>query len=531
VNVVSIGGGPAGLYLGILLRLADNKHQVTVYERNGPADTFGFGVVFSDATLGNLAAADPVSLHSIRQRFAHWDDIAIHHAGHVMVSTGHGFCGIERRQLLAILQERALELGVNVLFERELPSADDIENADLIQFDSQFQSSVDVRRNKFVWLGTTFPFAAFTFLFQQTDYGLFRVHAYRYSDTGSTFIVECTHSTWQQAGFDTCDEDQTIAKLESMFAGDLAGHRLIKNRSIWRSFPTIRCASWNAHNRHGIPVVLVGDAAHTAHFSIGSGTKLALEDAIALRDCLVRDPNVPNALAMYEAGRKSEVIALQAAAQSSLEWFEGTERYMNMSPAQFAYSLMTRSGRVSHQSMRKRDAALCAQIELELGGESIAGRTFEIANVFFSSRLLHADAIAKGYLIDGRQMMLPAGTSPADVRHSIQYRVGQAPWVIVEDCDDRAQSLAIARELLAAGATMVVAGASSTKGVANNGSPRIAATALADMLRNELRVPIGFVADGASLSDIEAAIAGGRADVAIFLQPRDNDQATQASAS
>ena len=377
MKTVCIGGGPAGLYLGVLLKLAQPRQPVTVFERNRPDDTFGFGVVFSDATLGNLAEADPQTHEAITACFARWDDIETHVRGHVFTSTGHGFCGIERKQLLLILQDRARELGVDVRYEHAISSLDEVKDADVVvacdgvgswvrdALAAQFQPDVDVRPNKFVWLGTTVPFTAFTFFFKETVHGLFRVHAYRYSDTGSTFIVECTPDTWRAAGFEHADEDRTIAVLEDLFAAELGGHRLIKNRSIWRNFPTVRNRSWRAGN-----VVLVGDAAHTAHFSIGSGTKLAMEDAIALRDALVAETDVETALAAYEMRRRPEVEALQAAAQASLEWFEGTERYLELPPAQFGYSLMTRSLRVSHASMKRRDPALAGAVERVLADRS-----------------------------------------------------------------------------------------------------------------------------------------------------------------
>ena len=372
MKIACIGGGPAGLYLGILIKRSAPEHEVVIYERNRPADTFGFGVVFSDATLGNLAAADPQTHAEITSRFARWDDIEIHFGGEVLRSTGHGFCGIERKSLLQILQTRALELGVRIEFEHDIRSVADV-TADVIVACDGVASSVrdalpgaigphvDVRPNRFVWLGTTVPYKAFTFLFKQTPRGMFRVHAYRYAEASSTFIVECTPETWRAFGFDTADEDRTIAVLSEVFADELAGHPLIKNRSIWRNFPTVRCTKWHAGN-----VVLVGDAAHTAHFSIGSGTKLAMEDVIVLRDELLATHDVTAALAAYEARRRPEVEALQAAAQASLEWFEGTERYMQMSPMQFTYSLMTRSLRVSHRSVAKRDPHLASGVETEL---------------------------------------------------------------------------------------------------------------------------------------------------------------------
>ncbi len=369
MNIACIGGGPAGLYLGILVKRVAPEHDVVVYERNRPAETFGFGVVFSDATLGHLAAADPETHRQITDRFARWDDIEIHAGGEVLRSTGHGFCGIERKALLQILQARAKELGVRVEYEHAITALDQVKADVIVACDgvaswvrdalaSELLPHVDVRPNKFVWLGCTVPYQAFTFLFKPTQHGLFRVHAYRYHDEGSTFIVECREETWRAAGLDTADEDRTVAILGDVFAAELRGHTLVKNRSIWRSFPTVRCGKWHAGN-----VVLVGDAAHTAHFSIGSGTKLAMEDVIVLRDQLLANADIPTALAAYEAKRRPEVEALQAAAQASLEWFEGTERYMGMAPIQLTYSLMTRSLRVSHASVAKRDPHLARGVE------------------------------------------------------------------------------------------------------------------------------------------------------------------------
>ncbi|HEX5063065.1 MAG TPA: FAD-dependent monooxygenase, partial [Kofleriaceae bacterium] len=375
MKIACIGGGPAGLYLGILVKRSAPEHDVVVYERNRPADTFGFGVVFSDATLGHLAAADPETHAQITAQFARWDDIEIHVGGEVLRSTGHGFCGLERKTLLQILQARAKQLGVRIEFEHEIKSLSEVSADVIVACDgvaswvrdalaAELQPKVEVRPNKFVWLGCTVPYQAFTFIFKQTPFGLFRVHAYRYQQTGSTFIVECREDTWRAAGLDTADEDRTLAILGDVFAAELGGHKLIKNRSIWRNFPTVRLGKWHAGN-----VVLMGDAVHTAHFSIGSGTKLAMEDAIVLRDQLLATRDVPAALAAYEAKRRPEVEALQAAAQASLEWFEGTERYMNMAPVQFTYSLMTRSLRVSHASVAKRDPHLARGVEQLLAGK------------------------------------------------------------------------------------------------------------------------------------------------------------------
>ncbi|HEY4181570.1 MAG TPA: FAD-dependent monooxygenase [Kofleriaceae bacterium] len=370
MKIACIGGGPAGLYLGILVKRAAPEHEVVVFERNRPTDTFGFGVVFSDATLGNLAAADPESHAQITAKFARWDDIEVHAGGEVLVSTGHGFCGLERKVLLGILQARAAELGVKIEFEHEVKTLAEVRADVIVGCDGvgswvrdalakDLHPHVDVRPNKFVWLGCTLPFRAFTFIFKQTPYGLFRVHAYPFTNELSTFIVECREDTWRKAGLDGADEDTTVRVLGEIFADDLKGASLIKNRSIWRNFPTVRCAHWSSGN-----TVLVGDAAHTAHFSIGSGTKLAMEDVIVLRDeLLARPTDIPAALAAYEARRRPEVEALQAAAQASLEWFEGTERYTKMTPLELTYSLMTRSLRVGHNSMVKRDPHLARGME------------------------------------------------------------------------------------------------------------------------------------------------------------------------
>ncbi len=371
MRIVSIGGGPAGLYYAILAKRADPRREVVVHERNRPGDTFGFGVVFSDRTMDNLAKADPESHAEIVASFAHWDDIDIHWKGSVVRSRGHGFAGLERRRLLEILTRRAQALGVDVRFESEIAdpralsaSADLVLGADGVwsgvrkAYEAELGPEIDLRPNRFVWLGTTFPFEAFTFYFNETPHGMFRVHAYRYAPGASTFIVECTEDTWRRAGMDTADEDQTIAYCEEVFRKELAGHRLQKNRSVWRQFPNIRNARWSTGN-----VVLLGDAVHTAHFSIGSGTKLALEDAIALHEAIERDRDVPRALAAYEADRKPGVERLQRAAQVSLEWFEGTERYRALDPMTFAMSLLSRSLRVSHANLRLRDPDIVASVD------------------------------------------------------------------------------------------------------------------------------------------------------------------------
>jgi anthraniloyl-CoA monooxygenase len=378
VRIVSIGGGPAGLYFAILMKQADPAYDVTVVERNRPDDTFGFGVVFSDATLEHFAAADPESHAEISRALAHWDNIDIHYQGQVVTSRGHGFAGLSRQGLLDILQRRCRQLGVRLAFEQDVTDLERFAGADLVlaadgvnsavraRYAAHFEPAIDWRSNRFVWLGTRCPFAAFTFLFKEDEHGLWRVHAYRYDQRLSTFILETTAATWVRAGLDRASEDETVAFAERLFAQELDGHRILKNLSLWRSFPTVRNARWHWGN-----VVLVGDAAHTAHFSVGSGTKLAMEDAIALSTALRRHASLPNALSAYEAERRRPVEALQRAAQASLEWFEQAERYHGrLEPVQFAFSLLTRSLRVTHESLRARDPRLVESVDRWFAGRA-----------------------------------------------------------------------------------------------------------------------------------------------------------------
>ena len=386
MKVAIVGAGPAGLYLAILLKRDDARHQVTVYERNRLEDTFGFGVVFSDETLENVGEADPETNTAMAAAATRWDDIEIHYRGTVFRSTGHRFSGVERRTLLALLARRAVELGADVQWQREirdlsdcgLPAADLIVAADgaasLVRerLSEQLEPRLDWRRNRFVWLGTSRPFPAFTFYFKPSPAGLWRTHAYQYAPERSTFIVEARQETWKATGLDQNDEAGMVAYLERLFADELQGHRLLANRSIWRRFPTVRNARW-----HTDRVVLLGDAAHTAHFSVGSGTKLAMEDAIALAASLRTEASIPRALAAYEAGRRPQVESLQRAAQASLEWFEATERYQDTEPLQFAFNLLTRSLRITHENLRVRDPELVRQVDRWFArqAEGQSGRT------------------------------------------------------------------------------------------------------------------------------------------------------------
>jgi anthraniloyl-CoA monooxygenase len=378
VKIVSIGGGPSGLYLGILMKKQDPSSEILVLERNRLDETFGFGVVFSDQTLENLESSDKESYDEITRSFAHWDDIDIYFKGKVVTSRGHGFSGMSRMKLLQILTERAESLGVRIEHQHEVRDLAEIE-ADLIVgadgvnstiralYAEKLNPSIDWRPNRFVWLGTSFPFKAFTFYFNENEHGLWRVHAYRYAEDQSTFIVECTEDTFKRSGLVQHDEDRTIAYCERLFEKELAGHRLQKNRSIWRSFPTVRCARWHHDN-----VVLLGDAAHTAHFSIGSGTKLAMEDSIALANAIGKYRRMNDALTAYEKERRPVVDATQRAAQVSLEWFESTERYMKLEPLQFATSLLTRSLRVTHANLKVRDPELINEVDRDFAEKARA---------------------------------------------------------------------------------------------------------------------------------------------------------------
>ena len=369
MRIACLGGGPAGLYFAISMKLRDPGHEVTVFERNRADDTFGWGVVLSEETLQNLGANDPVSAAAIRAHFAYWDDIAVVKDGARVVSTGHGFCGIGRRRLLLLLQERARELGVELRFEAEVPgasalmtqydlvvAADGLNSRTRDAFVEAFRPAIDLRRCRFVWLGTRAKFDdAFTFLFERTQKGWVWAHAYQFDAETATFIVECSEATWQAHGFGEMSQEESIAACEAIFRDHLGGHALMSNArhlrgSAWLNFPRVLCERWHHEN-----VVLMGDAAATAHFSIGSGTKLAMESAIALADDLHSEPDMGAAFAKYQEERRTEVLRLQSAARNSLEWFEDVERYLDLDIVQFTYSLLTRSQRISHENLRLRD--------------------------------------------------------------------------------------------------------------------------------------------------------------------------------
>ena len=368
-KILVIGGGPAGLYFAISTKLREPHAEITVIERNKADDTFGWGVVLSDETLNNLTQNDPVSAADIRTHFAYWDDIALHHKGQKMVSSGHGFCGIGRKRLLSILQGRASNLGIDLQFGSDVAAAsnymakydvvvaaDGLNSRTRTEFSDSFKPDTDLLACQFVWLGTEQKFDdAFTFIFEQTDKGWIWAHAYQFDDQTATFIVECSQSTYDAYGFADLNQQQSIAICEEIFAAHLGGHSLMTNAnhirgSAWIQFPRVLCETWYHQN-----VVLLGDASATAHFSIGSGTKLALESAISLAENITEDQPLDVAFNSYQEARKLEVLRLQSAARNSVEWFEDVERYLDLDPMQLNYSLLTRSQRISHENLRERD--------------------------------------------------------------------------------------------------------------------------------------------------------------------------------
>ena len=378
MKIACLGGGPAGLYFAISMKLRDPSHDVTVIERNRADDTFGWGVVLSDETLANLHANDPESADSIKEYFAYWDDIALVHQGQRLVSSGHGFCGIGRKRLLLLLQARAAELGVTLQFETDIEDIDALRAAhDLVvaadgvnsrvraHFDAAFKPEIDRRACKFVWLGTQQKFDdAFTFIFEDTQHGWVWAHAYQFDGDTATFIVECSEDTYNAWGFDSMSQDENIAACEAIFADHLGGHSLMSNArhlrgSAWLNFNRVLCENWYHKN-----VVLLGDSSATAHFSIGSGTKLALESAIALADLLHSEARLEDAFSRYQEDRRLDVLRLQSAARNSTEWFEDVERYLHLDPVQLNYSLLTRSQRISHENLRLRDAEWLKSAEI-----------------------------------------------------------------------------------------------------------------------------------------------------------------------
>ena len=370
MRIACLGGGPAGLYFAILMKKANPSHDITVIDRNAADNTFGWGIVFSDKTMDGFRDADEQVVNEIEANFHHWDDIDVHFKGRKITSGGHGFCGIARLKLLQIFQKRAAELGVKMLWEQEITDpdiyakeydlvvgADGVFSTTRAKHEAHFNPRIDLRTCRFIWLGTKKKLDAFTFAFKQTEFGWFNLHAYRFNEEMSTFIVETPETTWLKAGMDKFEADQSIAYCENLFADLLDGNKLISNArhlrgsAMWLKFNRVLCERWHKDN-----IVLIGDAAHTAHFAIGSGTKLAMEDAISLAKVLnSSDGTVPERLARYQAEREVEALKLQSAARNRMTWFEDIERYVHMEPEQLAFSLLTSSQRVGHANQKLRD--------------------------------------------------------------------------------------------------------------------------------------------------------------------------------
>ncbi|OXM65411.1 bifunctional salicylyl-CoA 5-hydroxylase/oxidoreductase [Amycolatopsis vastitatis] len=376
MRIAVIGGGPAGLYFAALVKQLGPGHDITVWERNAPDDTFGFGVVFSDETLGGIEHADAAVHDAMRAEFARWDDIDVHYRGTVTTSGGHGFAAMSRKRLLGILQSRCAELGVGLHFREEAPAdlsgydlvvaADGVNSAMRARYAETFRPSVETRRCRYIWLGTDLVFDAFKFYVLETPAGIMQIHGYPYGRDGSTFILEVQEDVWQRSFGPIAaaslppgqSDEKSIALIRELCADVLGGHRIMANNSKWVSFGTVRCETWVHDN-----VVLLGDAAHTAHFSIGSGTKLAMEDALALAACLHENEGVAAALKAYELERRPVVTSTQRAAQASLEWFENIAQYAHQEPPQFAFNILTRSRRVTYDNLRLRDPEFAAELD------------------------------------------------------------------------------------------------------------------------------------------------------------------------
>ena len=371
MNINIIGGGPAGLYFAILMKKASASHQIKIYERNGPDDTFGWGVVFSGKTLANLRAADEESHAEITREFAAWDNVDVVHRNTKVSIHGNSFSGIARLQLLKILQRRAEQLGVEIKFRAEvndieslrndcdlLIAADGVNSTVRLHYVEQLEPELDLRANRYIWYGTNQLFHGLTLTFRENSAGVFAAHSYKFSPTTSTFIVECDSQTWDKASFKHMSSNDTLEYLGEVFAADLGGHELLSNNSKWINFLLVKNKNWFFDN-----IVLIGDALHTAHFSIGSGTKLAMEDAIALAESFQETSDIRETLTNFTTKRRPVIEDYQAAAFESMIWFENAASYMNLSPLELAFALMTRSGRVTYEDLKRRDPEFIQQYE------------------------------------------------------------------------------------------------------------------------------------------------------------------------
>ena len=404
MKITVIGGGPGGLYFSILTKKAMPHCQIDIYERNKPDDSFGFGVVFSDETLGEFLKRDMQSYELIRSKFAYWDDIIIARDGESVNIAGNGFCGCSRKTLLQLLQQRCLEEGVNLHFEQNVEDLSQFADSDIIlatdgigsairtQYQKEFRTTVELKKNRFVWMGSTKPLDAFTYFFRSTPHGTIVAHSYQYEEGMSTWIFECSDETWQKHGFEVTNEDDTIAKIAKIFAVELDGHPLISNKSYWRQFPHVTNQNWYHNN-----IVLLGDAKATAHYSIGSGTKLAMDSAIGLSDAVIANPNdVQAAFQQYDKTRRNTVEMIQYAAIVSLDWFENMDRHMQHSFQQFAFGCMTRSKKVTYENLRLRDASFTDKVlkefndkcHAELVSASPAFTAFKLRNLELQNRIV-----------------------------------------------------------------------------------------------------------------------------------------------
>lgn len=426
MKIAVIGGGPGGLYFSILTKKAMPDCQIDVYERNKPGDSFGFGVVFSDETLGEFLKRDMESYELIRSRFAYWDDIIIARDGESVNIAGNGFCGCSRKTLLQLLHQRCVEEGVNLHFEQNIDDLNHYKEADIIlasdgigsgirtQYEKEFGTTITLKKNRFVWLGSTKPLDAFTYFFRSTPHGTIAAHTYQYEEGMSTWIFECSDATWQNLGFEVTNETDTIAKLSDLFKDELEGHPLISNKSHWRQFPHVTNKNWHHKN-----IVLLGDAKATAHYSIGSGTKMAMDCAIGLSDAVVANPtDVQAAFAQYDKTRRNPVEMIQYAALVSLDWFEHMDRNMQHPFYQFAFGCMTRSKKVTYENLRLRDASFTDKVLSEFN--TIQNRSNRYTPAAFTTYTLR-DLVLPNRIVMSSMGQYSAADGEVNDWHKVHY--------------------------------------------------------------------------------------------------------------